>query len=799
MKNQTNKTISIFEVSVLLLGIIAFAYLVGSEFKLVSAEDEKSAVDAVNSLGPSINSLTEAINNAEKSGTTPSTCSPPCNDKEVCDEKEKKCVPKGAETVVPTTPTPAPKQDWLSFGAQWLRDLTGGGIIQGQDSGSDVCGDEYQECVTNTCANKGGDKVATPMSADDYKACQENCRLTHCKKTLTGGKRFASKLLAAATWGLVVKGILELVAGQVKEHKGFYSSLGTALGAALPIGAAIGSLSGDALASSLIGSGVTIFASLFIFAAIYKENAEQKKTFVNVVWQAPLGGENCHLCNEMGILPCSEYQCRSLGKACQIVNPGTEEEMCFWVNRNDVKGPEIRPWDDALPADGLYSYVQAENVAPPDRGVKLVYGGSTAGSKPGKCLPPFTPISFGISTNEPASCKIDYKRSGNVTKPEEAFEGMEFYFGGSSLLRQNHTQVMNLPTAASLGDNLTYSNGGNFEMVVRCQDANGNTNVGEFLIQFCVDEGPDTTAPKIITTDPLSGLPIANNISTLDVNVYTNEKAVCKWSRFDQEYTKMNTTMYDPQVGGEKGEINGMNLYKHVAQLNGLKNDQENKFFFRCADMISPVPNKNTESYPFTLMGTKPLVITKSGPNGTIKDATDAVQVTLTAETFGGAQEGAATCYYKAGAQTETQFVQFFNTGQLQHSQDLFLTEGNYVYDIKCVDLGGNADRNQTKFTVDSDHTAPIITRLYYENNYLKVHTNEKAECVYDTVDCTYYYDEGNKFQDVDETTHFTDWNPESTYYVKCKDIYGNEPLPNKCSVIARPYEVFIPTEEVEE
>jgi len=61
-----------------------------------------------------------------------------------------------------------------------------------------------------------------------------------------------------------------------------------------------------------------------------------------------------------------------------------------------------------------------------------------------------------------------------------------------------------------------------------------------------------------------------------------------------------------------------------------------------------------------------------------------------------------------------------------------------------------------------------------------------ETSCVYDVVDCSYNFDDGVKITSVDDFNHFIDWDIESNLYVKCKDEFENEPLPNQCSIIAR-------------
>ena len=38
---------------------------------------------------------------------------------------------------------------------------------------------------------------------------------------------------------------------------------------------------------------------------------------------------------------------------------------------------------------------------------------------------------------------------------------------------------------------------------------------------------------------------------------------------------------------------------------------------------------------------------------------------------------------------------------------------------------------------------------------------------------------------------HNAEWKVNQNYYIRCKDEYDNQPNPNTCSVIARPYEIL--------
>ena len=527
-----------------------------------------------------------------------------------------------------------------------------------------------------------------------------------------------------------------------------------------------------------IGMGVAVAALIFFFS--FKDTEQEVVEYVCEPWQAPTGGSSCEECNKQGILPCSEYQCRSLGQACELVNQGTDEEKCVWINPRDVEFPIIQPWQEALLED--YVYTPDNAISPPDRGVIIENSLSEDA-----CVEAFTPLTFGIELNEPGQCKVDYLNRGN-------FSNMEFFFGGSTLFRTNHTQVMSLPGKSAYdAENIEIRNDGDYELFVRCMDRNGNANTANFVFKFCVDKGPDTTAPAIISTSVVNGAPIAHNQSSLDLIAYVNEPAECRWDRLDQEYDDMANQF---SCASSVTEINAQMLYECTTTLDGLKNSVENDYYFRCKDQPSGIDeadrNTNTESFEFTLQGTIPLVVNEVGPNGTVSDNTDPVRVTLTAETSAGAEEGIATCYYKEEGGEEEDFIEFFNTNSHEHSQDLFLDEGTYTYNIRCVDLGGNQDEMSTEFIVDSDSEAPIVARAYHEENNLKIVTDEEAECVYDVLSCNYLFDDGISLTTLSEVNHFTEWDTSKNFYVKCRDQYGNQPTPSDaCSIIVKPFEIF--------
>jgi len=148
-----------------------------------------------------------------------------------------------------------------------------------------------------------------------------------------------------------------------------------------------------------------------VFVMMYKRVDVEIVTFDCMAWQAPTGGNDCEVCNDDN-LPCSEYRCRALGQACEIVNQGTEEERCVYVNPRDVVPPVVRPRVEALSRGHEYVNVRA---SPPGPGFGIVNTNASDG-----CLKAFTPLEFGLVADEPAQCKIDFEHT-------ESFDEMSAY------------------------------------------------------------------------------------------------------------------------------------------------------------------------------------------------------------------------------------------------------------------------------------------------------------------------------------------------------------------------------------
>ncbi|MDP3992584.1 MAG: hypothetical protein Q8P79_03715 [Nanoarchaeota archaeon] len=736
-KKRGGKTLAISQAISIILSTIAFAYILASSFPVVSAQDQ--CVSVYNSGGTKIVRL--------PAGTTIA---------QYCEGKGTECgaatCPSSQTSAVPAIAVVPGVVNTVSNTLR-LRGTTPTPVQQAAAPASAPTATGLKALMQKNLFSVNGLTPAWILSTAGWAAT-----IYYGTKWVLSSLGASPELTSAASKAITIGYIAASITKQ------FFT------GGQLPI---LGGLSSTVV-------GLIVAAILFVIFGGLTQHRVYLYQFSCNPWQAPFGGEKCEQCNK-GDLSCTEYKCKSLGQACELVNQGTNNELCVWKDRS-VNPAIIQPWREALTTG--YKYVNDTAISPPDKGVKIVPEGDVNG-----CVAAWTRLKFGVTLNKPAICRIDNQQQRN-------FDDMAIALS-SGQSAYNHTIQINLPgeqNGTTEEESIALENGGNMAVYTRCKDVNGNENQANFVFKFCVDKGPDTTPPLIVTTSILNGFPIASGQTSVDLQVYVNEPSECKWSRLDQAYDSMENQM---TCSTRAIDVNAQGLYQCSTTLTGLKDGVNNDFYFRCKDQphLTGTANEsqrqvNSQSYKFTLRGTRSLVIDWVKPNGTIKDSTDIINVALEARTSAGEREGAARCFYK-GFGTNDQFNLFFKTGTHQHSQPLGLPEGDYTYEIQCSDLGGNIDTKTTSFTVETDTEAPIVVRAFREGNFLKIITNEEASCVYSSTTanaCNYLFEDGIAMQSLEKNMHQTAWNPDRTFYIKCEDDFGNQPLPNDCSIVAQPF-----------
>lgn len=531
----------------------------------------------------------------------------------------------------------------------------------------------------------------------------------------------------------------------------------------------------------IIGIGI----GFAIFATMYKKTEQEVVTFTCMPWQAPKGGADCEKCND-GLLPCTEYRCKSLGQLCELENKGTDQEICLAVDIRETDPPIIKPNSNELTPGFKYIYPD-QQVSPPSHGFRIVPSTGV-----NQCVTPFTPISFGINTlyadgtPAPSRCKIDIKHT-------TSFDDMAYWMGGSNLYAYNHTESFSLPSKKDLeNSSITLENGKTMVFYIRCEGKNDkpNVNPAEYMLRFCIDPSPDQTAPEIKATSLATGSCVSEEIDNALIDFYVNEPAECKWSYEQRSFDQMENSMVC--ANGIK-QINEYLLYTCQANLTGIKRTSTD-FYVRCKDQPTlkgtneSSRNSMNQAYKYSLRSSDGLKINKIQPTSTVYSGVSPAAVTLYVETSSGCNNGKAICYYSLTGNIND-YIDFYETDTEDgiHQQTIYSQSGRQDYYIQCIDAGGNIASNVTTVNVEVLSGGPIIARAYVsqESNKLKITTLRKSECAYSFEDCDFTYNEGIEMPYGNETIHYADLRMDKNYYIKCKDEYSSEPA--GCSIILKP------------
>ena len=469
-------------------------------------------------------------------------------------------------------------------------------------------------------------------------------------------------------------------------------------------------------------------------------------------WEPEYGGTQCGLCGSDG-KPCSVYSCQSLGQTCEFINQGTENALCVDISPNDVVAPVIKVGEEPG-----FTYEKESS------GVRIVSGENQG------CIKADQPIYLNLNLNEPAQCRYDIEHT-------DKFEDMAYDFGGRSVFLYNHTQPFMVPNPGALLPGYDPERKEDFNLYVRCKDRNGNENTNEYTLNFCVIPGEDKT-PAIVTHRIPELETVKAGTEKMNATIYTSEPAECKIDKQDKSYDSMAEQM----VCENDWEDSYAWGWKCSSEIT-LQGTTEENYYIRCLDQPwqneTEKRNVNTQGYEFKIKKSTELQIVSATPNGeTLSFGFEPATVEINVGTAGGLN-GNAECSYSFD---DIHYTTFRYTLQSAHRQvfDEF-TSGKKVINIKCVDLVGNTAEKKIDFIVKIDSRAPKVTRVY-NSGALTVITDENAECrfVLDSEKCGFDFESG-ELMSGSGLEHSTEAGL-GTYYIKCKDEFGN--APGTCSIV---------------
>jgi len=489
-------------------------------------------------------------------------------------------------------------------------------------------------------------------------------------------------------------------------------------------------------------------------------------TFQCNPWQAPTGGTKCSQCGSDG-KPCSQYSCQSLGQTCELINEESENAECVNVAPNDASAPVISPITNFLPAG--YSVEKFE------KGIKV----KTSFSE-GCIANVYEAIPFGIALNEPGQCVIANEHTTDFEEMEQSLS--------TGLYLRNHSLPLAIPSFDELEIEAFNPDAKSEQNIyVRCQDKSGNKNVDEYVVNYCIKPGNDTTPAVVIDREPFLES-VAFNTTLISGSVFTNEPADCKWDSGDKTYALMQNNFTCLNDFEQREYRMAGSSWRCFGELP-ITSINESIFYVRCLDQPwqndTSKRNPNTQSYQLKFKKVvNPLNIDSINVEGkTYSFATQVGSVEVVVRTSGGL-DGTARCGYKWGDNT----IDFFDTWKREHKQVFqALLPGNINLPIVCEDSIGNKAEKTAQFTIKIDSEAPSVARVYALAGTLNVITNEISTCYYNLnsqEQCWFNIENASVMSGSNSFVHTTEFNAGSKYYIKCKDSLGN--YPGDCSIILR-------------
>jgi len=526
------------------------------------------------------------------------------------------------------------------------------------------------------------------------------------------------------------------------------------------VGGAIGyawMTNAGALCATGVGCIVFIIGVIIMIIASFLagddcENVEV--TFECKPWKAPTGGDDCEKCNEDPLKPCSEYRCNSLGAACELINKGSEQEMCH-SSSDDGKPPILNPQEDVISGTEQYDDITSDGFS-----ITNLNGG---------CVDAYTPLMFGIVTDELAYCRFDIEMKD--------FSEMVYDLGGNAYI-YNHTTVFTLPDP-SHGQSQGVDWTGDLSLYIMCEDAFGHVTLSFYTVDICVNEGPDEMGPRIRMTDPLNDAIVGFDEASKNVSVVTDELATCKWDIADMDYRAMANSMECNDVYGVPSHIQGYLCTDELPTTN-----PENLFYIRCMDQPwldalnrSDERNPNEMSTIYLLRKPeKKIEIDWIEPSQDFETNTEFTTIDLQVQTSGGGEFH--WCSYSFSGFEN--MIKMFETGSERvHVQPLNRPAGTDKIYVQCEDETGDFVQGETEFRIIYDTSTPQVARVWQIGATIHIVTTEPAECVYSTDYCNFNWDDGTSMTGTEEFTIGVI--PGRKYHIKCKDEFGN--APSGCSI----------------
>ncbi|VVB82326.1 Uncharacterised protein [uncultured archaeon] len=528
----------------------------------------------------------------------------------------------------------------------------------------------------------------------------------------------------------------------------------------------------------IIGAVMVLIAAIYFLWSWLSGDGKRETRVVEFkcqAWQAPNGGDNCDKCNNDPLRPCTAYRCSSLGKLCVLKNEHEQNPICFSLPK-ETNPPVISAGE--VKTDGYKFQSEVAGTS-----VEII---KSDGSENG-CIHEFNPLAFTLKTDEYSQCQYTFQKPSVPT-----YEDMNGNVLNENLFEKNHTFLLRIPSiedsniydlTQQANENGQVVNYGKLNVYVKCQDGQNppNYNVKEYVVNMCVNSGPDMTPVSFARAiaNPENGAVLKFGTTQTNFSLSVNEPANCKYdTNAGINYDSMQYNL-DCKTGINEAESTGWPCKTKLQNLI----PGENKFYFKCKDVSG---NVNTEDFVYTLkVSEKELSIDsvnfiygtqKINFDGQITAGVDPVSINAQVKTSGGGYNGNSYCGWGISQTGNRWMMTPFDNAAIIHSQILTESGGSHIVYIDCQDDAGNEVSTSGEFTINVDTIPPVIIRAYKDSGNLKVLTDELAKCYYTKNTCTFDLNDtgATVMTGSYSTVQTAPWTQGITYYIRCKDSFGN-------------------------
>ena len=485
-------------------------------------------------------------------------------------------------------------------------------------------------------------------------------------------------------------------------------------------------------------------------------------TYNCLAWENPTGSTNCEKCNENTNNPmnaCTKYQCESLGANCMLINADIENKAeCISLD-DDGTAPIVKKLNSMEGED--YSITKSGTIW-----------------KINKNIPENSKIKFNLELDELTRCRYGYESYPDYDSMPMNYPINEFSSPDNSFSR-DHSFEIEIPSLLTiLEEDYTYDAEENLKITIRCSDISGNFNDPEWIINYTAKASEDKDPPLVLEFEPENNKEFEYMPEKINLYVYLDEDAECKYDRSNKKYEEMQ---------------NNMSCFSNICFTNLTDNILGgNKLYIKCKDNNSNINDYIEYKYNIKRVISKEEYITEFGlkidsitleNDGKIYYNEDnfttrqtPISATLKVSTSQGIDNGKSTCYYGFSPNGINMYLGSQETSL--HSKIFTSFMGNsYKIYIKCEDEVSSVTGNFS-FKISIDNKAPNITSYTTERNYLTIFTDEPAKCSYNPVEI-FEIEEGESFDFGYDfvTEQKVEWNPTTPYFIKCIDKLGNKGL----------------------